>query len=175
LKQRNRFFSSFDRIWKRFKRRNWILRKLRIRELLLNDLEGITRYSLDADHLLKVRAKVLSVELERISTHLFCPFLKVDNCIESKKTTNIKILLLFACLGMQSDHFTIIDDRASTLPTIGRHEIGEHLLGGLILENPPVSFFRGHPLLAKLKVDSYRLVVSQRLIISAIFEGVAVN
>ncbi len=76
---------------------------------------------------------------------------------------------------MQSDHFTIIDDRASTLPTIGRHEIGEHLLGGLILENPPVSFFRGHPLLAKLKVDSYRLVVSQRLIISAIFEGVAVN
>jgi hypothetical protein len=76
---------------------------------------------------------------------------------------------------MQSDHFTIVDDRASALPTIGRHEIGEHLVGGLILENPPVSFFRGYPLLAKLKVDSYWLVASHRLIIGAIFEGVAVN
>jgi hypothetical protein len=78
------------------KRRNWILRRLRIGELLLNDLESITRYSLDADHLLKVRAKVLSIYLERISTHLLCPFLKVDNSIESKKTAIIEILLLFA-------------------------------------------------------------------------------
>jgi hypothetical protein len=69
---------------------------LRIRELLLNDLESITSYSLDVDHLLKVRAKVLSVELEGISTHLLCPFLKVDNSIESKKTTIIEILVLFA-------------------------------------------------------------------------------
>jgi hypothetical protein len=70
---------------------------------------------------------------------------------------------------MQSDHFTIVDDRASALSTIGRHAIGKHLLGGLILENSPVSFFRGYTLLAKLKVDS------KRLIISAIFEGIAVN
>ena len=119
---------------------NLTLRIARIGELLLNDLEGITRYSLDADHLLKVRAKVLSVELERISAHLLCPFLNVDNSIESKKTANIKILLLFACLGMQSDHFTIIDDRASTLPAIGRHAIGNYLVGGLILEDSPVSF-----------------------------------
>ncbi len=67
-----------------------------IRELLLDDLEGIARYSLGADHLLKVRAKVLSVYLKWISTHLLCPFLKVDNSIESKKTTIIEILVLFA-------------------------------------------------------------------------------
>ncbi len=70
--------------------------RLRIGELLLDDLESITRYSLDADHLLKVRAKVLSVELKRISVHLLCPFLKVDYSIECKKTANIEILLLFA-------------------------------------------------------------------------------
>ncbi len=72
------------------------MRRLRIGELFLDDLESITRYSLDANHLLKMRAKVLSVELERISTHLFGPFLKVDNSIESKKTTIIEILVLFA-------------------------------------------------------------------------------
>jgi hypothetical protein len=69
---------------------------------------------------------------------------------------------------MQSDHFTIVDDRASTLPTIGRHAIGEHLVGGLILENSPVSFLRGCSLLAKLKVKSLRIL---RLIVSAIFFG----
>ncbi len=75
---------------------------------------------------------------------------------------------------MQSDHFTIVDDRASTLPTIGRHAIGNYLVGGLILENSPVSFLRGPPLLAKHKLDSLRVL---RYVVVAISleEGVAVN
>ncbi len=66
------------------KRRNWILGRVRIRELLLDDLKSIASYTFDLDHLSKVRAKVLSVELERISPPLFCPFLEVSNHIDSK-------------------------------------------------------------------------------------------
>jgi hypothetical protein len=75
---------------------------------------------------------------------------------------------------MQSDHFTIVDDRASTLPTIGGHAIGKHLAGWFIFENSPVSFLRGSSLLSKQKIDSLRILW---LIVRAIFfgEGVAVN
>ncbi len=66
---------------------------------------------------------------------------------------------------MQSDHFTIVDDRASALPTIGCHAIGEHLVGGLILQNSPVSFLRGPPLLLKHKLDSLKVL---RLVVIAI-------
>jgi hypothetical protein len=75
---------------------------------------------------------------------------------------------------MQSDHFPIVDDRASTLPTIGRHAIGENLAGWFIIENSPVSFLRGSPLLSKQKVDSLMIL---GFIVRAIFfgEGVSVN
>jgi hypothetical protein len=75
---------------------------------------------------------------------------------------------------MQSDHFAVVDDRATALPTIGRHAIGEHLAGGLIFENFPVSFLRDPPLLAKHKLDSLRVL---RYIVFAISleERIAVN
>ena len=75
---------------------------------------------------------------------------------------------------MKSDHFTIVDDRASTLPTIGRHAIGNYLVGGLILENSPVSFLRGPSLLTKHKLYSLRVL---RYVVVAISleERVAVN
>ena len=63
---------------------NLILMIARIRELLLDDLKSITGNTFDLDHLSKMRTKVISVELERISLQLFCPFLEVSNHIDSK-------------------------------------------------------------------------------------------
>jgi hypothetical protein len=120
-----------------------------LRKYKLLKLYCITRNVFDAEHLLEMSAEIGCIDLEGVGSHFLRPGSKIFDDFRGQQSPSIEVLVGVTSLGVNCNHFSTIDDRATTLTREGSHCICNLTCLRVIFLDSSLSCERSLPFLTK--------------------------